>query len=110
MTYEIENVSLPLILDAKILIVDDDLGNLRILERLLKKVGYREILTAQSGEEGIESYLRERPDLVLLDLKMPFLSGLDVMREIREKQSLSPELKSAMDQALKGFIQEALAV
>ena len=76
-----------LILDAKILIVDDEEGNLRVLERLLKKIGYREVLTANSGEKGVELYRREQPDLVLLDLKMPEFSGFDVMKALRQEMT-----------------------
>jgi len=64
---------------AKILLVDDEIGNLKILKRMLNKVGYQNILTAQGGQEGVDLYTEEQPDLMVLDLKMPGLNGFEVM-------------------------------
>ncbi|MFQ5481559.1 MAG: HD domain-containing phosphohydrolase [Nitrospinaceae bacterium] len=72
--------------DAKILLVDDEIGNLRVLERLLRNAGYTQILAANGGTQGLELFLVENPDLVVLDLKMPHLSGHEVMKKLREIQ------------------------
>ena len=59
-----------------ILIVEDNLLNRKLVEAILKPLGYR-LLTAVDGKEGIEVATRERPDLILMDLQMPKVSGYD---------------------------------
>ncbi len=71
--------------DAKILLVDDEIGNLNVLKRMLNKVGYKNILTAQGGQEGVDIYSKELPDLMVLDLKMPGLNGFEVMSYLKSK-------------------------
>ncbi len=71
--------------DAKILLVDDEIGNLKILKRMLNKVGYLNILTAHGGQEGVDIYTDEQPDLMVLDLKMPGLNGFEVMTCLKNK-------------------------
>jgi CheY-like chemotaxis protein len=65
----------------KILIIDDEADVRRYLSALLKKHGY-ETLTAADGVAGLEVALRERPDLVTLDLMMPNQSGTDFYRNL----------------------------
>ncbi|MEC4889377.1 MAG: sigma-54 dependent transcriptional regulator [Nitrospira sp.] len=69
---------------AKILIVDDDRDILLGLENRMAWMGH-EVLTAQDGKEGLRLIEQEHPDLVLLDLELPFLSGLDILKQIRDK-------------------------
>lgn len=69
---------------AKILIVDDDRDILLGLENRMAWMGH-EVLTAQDGKEGLRLIEQEHPDLVLLDLELPFLSGLDLLQQIRDK-------------------------
>ena len=66
-----------------ILIVDDTAQNIRLLDAVLSPKGYR-IATAGSGHEGLAKMSSENPALVLLDIVMPDLSGLEVCRRIRE--------------------------
>ncbi len=68
---------------AKILIVDDTPANLRLLGDLLGMKGYA-VSTAPNGEEGLAKVMADAPDLVLLDVMMPGMSGYDVCRRIRE--------------------------
>ena len=68
---------------AKILIVDDSADIVEFLADLLKATGYA-IYTAGSGPEALEQIERERPDLVLLDVMMPNMTGHEVCRKIRE--------------------------
>jgi len=68
----------------RILIVDDEPAIVRGLEDNLRFEGY-ETLAATSGEEGLTRALGEAPDLVLLDIMMPKLSGWDVCRELRRR-------------------------
>jgi DNA-binding response OmpR family regulator len=67
----------------KILVVDDTPQNVKLLGDLLTAKGY-EVTTAASGEQALESIARQPPDLVLLDIMMPGLSGYEVCRRIRE--------------------------
>jgi two-component system alkaline phosphatase synthesis response regulator PhoP len=71
----------------KILVVDDD-PSLRHLLRATLGAGHR-ILEADEGLEALKVARRERPDLVLLDVRLPGLSGLDVCREIKSDPALS---------------------
>jgi class 3 adenylate cyclase len=68
---------------AKILVVDDLPQNVKLLADLLTVKGYA-VVTASSGPEGLQKVDAERPDLVLLDVMMPEMSGYEVCRKIRE--------------------------
>jgi CheY-like chemotaxis protein len=67
-----------------ILIVEDNLLNRKLVEAILKPLGYR-LLTAVDGEEGIEVATRERPDLILMDLQMPKVSGYDATEVLKSQ-------------------------
>ena len=67
---------------ASILVVDDEREILRALQRSLTAHGYK-VFTTGSGEEAIEAFARHRPDLLLLDLLLPGISGLEVVRRVR---------------------------
>ncbi len=66
----------------KILIVDDEPGLIDIVRVNLEWEGYR-VLEAASGPEGLERAIEEQPDLVILDLMMPQMSGWDVLEEMQ---------------------------
>ncbi len=68
---------------AKILVVDDTPQNVKLLADLLGAKGYA-VVTAASGREALELVDKERPDLVLLDVVMPEMSGYEVCRKIRD--------------------------
>jgi adenylate cyclase len=65
-----------------ILVVDDTPQNVLLLDTLLTGKGYR-VLTASSGAEALRQVEAEKPDLVLLDVVMPQMSGYEVCRQIR---------------------------
>ena len=67
---------------ASVLVVDDEREIVRALQHALTAHGYT-VLTASSGEEAIEIVTRHRPDLLLLDLLLPGMSGLEVCRQVR---------------------------
>jgi len=67
---------------ASVLVVDDEPEIVRALQRALTAHGYT-VLTASSGEEAIEMVAQQRPDLLLLDLLLPGMSGLEVCRQVR---------------------------
>ena len=67
---------------TKILIVDDDKNICELLRLYLEKEGYQAVL-AYNGEQAIEKFSAEKPDLTLLDVMMPKLDGWEVCRRIR---------------------------
>jgi signal transduction histidine kinase len=71
----------------KILIVDDSVENLRLLQALLAPQGY-EILLAHSGEEALAAVTAGRPDVILLDVLMPGMDGLEVCRRLKADPEL----------------------
>ncbi|HEY3309517.1 MAG TPA: sigma-54 dependent transcriptional regulator [Desulfuromonadaceae bacterium] len=72
---------------SKILIIDDDASLRRVLEYNLQQAGY-DVIAAASGEEGLSLFAEEKPALVITDMKMPGISGLEVLAGIKES---SPE-------------------
>jgi two-component system cell cycle response regulator DivK len=66
-----------------ILYVEDNELNRKIVRDLLKRTSYR-LLEAIDGEAGIAAALAERPDLVLMDIQLPKISGIDAMRALRQ--------------------------
>lgn len=70
--------------NAKILIVDDQEANIDVLVSLLEMQGYENIKTTQDPREVIDLYSAYNPDLILLDLSMPYLSGFEVMDQLKK--------------------------
>jgi len=66
----------------KILIVEDEKDIIKMLEYNLKKEGFR-ILSVQDGEDALDSANKERPDLIILDLMLPGMDGLEVCRNLK---------------------------
>jgi two-component system, cell cycle response regulator len=67
---------------ARVLVVDDILANVRLLEAKLS-AEYFEVMTAMNGIEALECMHRARPDIVLLDVMMPGMDGIEVCRRIK---------------------------
>ena len=65
--------------DKRILVVDDEPGVIEYLELILKKEGFQ-LETAADGQEALQKILKLRPDLILLDLKLPKIQGLELLR------------------------------
>jgi len=70
-------------MNAKVLIVDDSALTRRTLRQILETAGY-EVLEAENGLDALERYFLDKPDVVLLDLVMRGMYGLDVLQKIRE--------------------------
>lgn len=68
---------------SRILVIDDDAGIRDCMRRTLEYKNQYDVLTAATGQEGLNSIEREAPDLVFLDVKMPGMDGLDVLGRIR---------------------------
>jgi two-component system NtrC family sensor kinase len=73
-----------------VLIVEDNRENIvHLANNVLKPNGYK-VITAMDGQRGLRSILRDRPDLVILDLNMPKMDGLEVLAALRERQVDTP--------------------
>jgi len=68
--------------DKTVLYVEDNEYNLKIVRQLLGRTSYR-LIEAVDGQLGVETALRELPDLILMDIQLPKLSGLDATRMLR---------------------------
>jgi two-component system alkaline phosphatase synthesis response regulator PhoP len=75
----------------KVLIADDEPNILISLEYLMKREGFA-VSVARDGQQAIDAILRERPDLVLLDVMMPVKTGFEVCQEVRASESVKDTL------------------
>jgi two-component system, OmpR family, KDP operon response regulator KdpE len=81
---------------ASILVVDDEREIVRTLKRSLIAHGFT-VITASNGEEAIEMFSQQRPDLMLLDLLLPGISGLEVCRRVRKMSNVPIIVLSVKD-------------
>ena len=89
--------------ENKILIVDDDLTVRDFLELFFKKKGYQDIQKAQTAKEGLELLEKNHIKLVLLDIRLPDMDGIEVLKKIKERK---PGVGVIM---ITGFPEEAIA-
>ncbi|RHW40718.1 DNA-binding response regulator [Neobacillus notoginsengisoli] len=75
----------------KVLVVDDEQSIVTLLKYNLEQGGY-EVLTALDGEEGKEKAIRDRPDMIILDLMLPGIDGIEVCKQLRQQQVMIPIL------------------
>jgi CheY-like chemotaxis protein len=69
----------------KILVVEDNYTNMYIFSRILRKGGH-EVIQATSGEEGVEIAIKEKPDLILMDIQLTDMDGLEATKKIKESK------------------------
>lgn len=89
----------------KILVVDDSPTELKVITGMLGKKGYN-VITASDGEEGVAVALKEKPDLIVLDVVMPKKNGFQVCRSIKtnpETQGIKVVLLTSKDQESDKF-------
>jgi len=68
---------------ARILIVDDESVNLKLLDKMLSAQGYSNLVLVQDSRQVLEIYRQARTDLILLDINMPHLDGFEVMEQLK---------------------------
>ncbi len=68
---------------ARILIVDDEPVNLKLLDKMLSAQGYNNLVLVQEPRQVLDIYRQQRADLILLDINMPHLDGFGVMEQLK---------------------------
>src|SRR2546426_10811101 len=86
------------------LLVDDELGILDVLRILLKGEGF-DVVTAQGGKAGLEALKTSAPDIVLTDIKMPGVTGTDILAAVREQDPETPVILMTAQASLQSAIQ-----
>lgn len=76
-------------LKAKVLVVDDDATILYAFRELLRKEGFKYVV-ATNGEEALKKIPQERPDLIFMDITMPAMDGLEVLKQMQEQKNRTP--------------------
>src|SRR5688500_2991019 len=75
--------------DKKILVIDDNPGTIAVLKDILNDEGYI-VTTAWDGEEGLAIYESENPSLIITDLNLPKMNGIEVLKKIRRENLFIP--------------------
>ena len=78
------------ILNANLLIVDDQYGNVLLLEKILSGAGYTSITSTQNSSEVYELHHKNHYDLIILDLHMPIMDGYEVIKAIKDNKEAYP--------------------
>jgi two-component system, OmpR family, alkaline phosphatase synthesis response regulator PhoP len=89
----------------KVLVVDDDAKTVELVKLYLNRDGYR-VITAYNGTDALKMAREERPDLIVLDLMLPGINGLEVCRTLREESDVPIIMLTALttdDDRLKGL-------
>lgn len=94
---------------ARILIVDDEPVNLKLLDKMLSAQGYCNLLLVQDSRQVLDVYRQQRPDLILLDINMPHLDGFGVLEQLKAlKDPLFPPVVILTAQHSQDFLLRAL--
>jgi len=95
----------------RILVVDDEAFNLKLLERMLRTQDYEWITLVQDPRETLKHYRERRPDLILLDINMPYLDGYQIMEQLKGlSDPLLPPIIMLTAQRGKDHLLRALAM
>ena len=78
-------------MNKKVLIVDDEQSIVTLLQYNLEQAGY-DVVVANDGEEGLHKALEEQPELIVLDLMLPKMDGIEVCKELRQRKVMVPIL------------------
>ena len=105
-----------------ILVVEDNERNLKLLRDVLEYAGYA-VRVARTAEDGITSAVSEPPDLVLMDLQLPGIDGMEALRRLRESprtaaipvvavtaQAMKHDRERALEAGFNGYIEKPISV
>jgi two-component system cell cycle response regulator DivK len=105
-----------------ILLVEDNERNLKLLRDVLDYAGY-DVRVARTAEDGISLAVSEPPDLVLMDLQLPGIDGMEALRRLRESprtadipvvavtaQAMKDDRERALDAGFNGYIEKPISV
>lgn len=81
---------------AKILLVDDSRFQRNFMSKMLTGMGH-EVVTAENGKLGLEMADSERPDLIITDILMPVMGGIELLHRLKEQNSQIPALVASAD-------------
>jgi DNA-binding NtrC family response regulator len=87
-----------------VLVIDDESGILDTLRILLKKEGF-EVVTAQGGKAGLDAVRSATPDIVLTDVRMPQVTGLDILQAVKDSDPMTPVILMTAQASLQSAIQ-----
>ena len=105
-----------------ILVVEDNERNLKLLRDVLEYAGY-DVRVARTAEDGITLAVSEPPDLVLMDLQLPGIDGMEALRRLRESprtadipvvavtaQAMKRDRERALDAGFNGYVEKPISV
>ena len=105
-----------------ILVVEDNERNLKLLRDVLEYAGY-DVRVARTAEDGITLAISEPPDLVLMDLQLPGIDGMEALRRLRESprtadipvvavtaQAMKQDRERALDAGFNGYVEKPITV
>jgi two-component system, cell cycle response regulator DivK len=105
-----------------ILVVEDNERNLKLLRDVLEYAGY-DVRVARTAEDGITSAVSEPPDLVLMDLQLPGIDGMEALRRLRENprtadipvvavtaQAMKHDRERALEAGFNGYVEKPISV
>lgn len=86
-------------MEETVLVVDDDSALLEVMTIMLSSEGYR-VLSAEDGDEALRLFEREEPEMVVLDIMLPKVSGFEVLKELREQSEVPVVMLTAKSQSV----------
>ena len=105
-----------------ILVVEDNERNLKLLRDVLEYAGY-DVRVARTGEDGVTLAVKEPPDLVLMDLQLPGIDGMEALRQLRASprtadipvvavtaQAMRQDRERALDAGFNGYVEKPISV
>ena len=105
-----------------ILVVEDNERNLKLLRDVLEYAGY-DVRVARTGEDGVTLAVKEPPDLVLMDLQLPGIDGMEALRRLRESprtadipvvavtaQAMKQDRERALEAGFDGYVEKPISV
>src|SRR5262249_62336261 len=85
-----QNLAVAMAGEALVMMVDDEEGGIDLIQAYLDSAGYKRFLSTTDPRKALELMLRERPQVVLLDINMPGMGGLQIMQAMRADPAVQP--------------------